>query len=69
MKKDMTIEQAILRLEEITKKMQNDEMSVEDSLKMFEEGTKLVEFCNKKIKEAEIRISGLTQSGQGDENG
>jgi len=47
------------RLEEIVKKMENGDLSLEDSLKAFEEGIKLSRLCAKKLDEAERRVEVL----------
>ena len=48
-------EENLNRLEEIVKKMENGDLSLEDSLKAFEEGIKLSRLCAKKLDEAERR--------------
>ena len=49
------------RLEEIVRRMESGELSLEDSLKAFEEGIKLSRLCGKKLDEAERRIETLLQ--------
>lgn len=49
-------EDALSRLEEITKELENGEPSLEDSLKKFDEGVKLADFCNQKLEEAQQKI-------------
>ncbi len=49
------------RLEEIVRKMESGELSLEESLKAFEEGIKLSRLCGKKLDEAERRIETLLQ--------
>jgi len=49
-------EEALGRLEDIVKKMEAGEMSLEESLKAFEEGIKLVRLCSRKLDEAERRV-------------
>ena len=41
-------EEALCRLEELVKKMEAGDMTLEESLKAFEEGTRLARFCAKK---------------------
>ena len=52
-------EENLNRLEEIVKKMENGDLSLEDSLKAFEEGIKLSRLCAKKLDEAERRVEVL----------
>lgn len=66
MKKGMTLEKAIERLEEITNEMQNDEVSIDDALKLFEEGTKLVSFCKDKLNNTALKITELSENEQDD---
>ncbi len=68
MKKDMTLEQAMKRLEKITDEMQSDTVTMEKSLKLFEEGSALVTFCNEKLQEAQIKITKLTEGKDDIEN-
>ena len=49
-------EEALGRLEDIVKKMEAGDMSLEESLKSFEEGIKLVRLCSRKLDEAERRV-------------
>lgn len=49
-------EEALGRLEDIVKKMEAGEMSLEESLKAFEEGIKLARLCSRKLDEAERRV-------------
>lgn len=68
MKKEMTLEEALKKLEEIAEKMQSDEISVEESLKLFEEGTKLVAFCREKLQYASLKITELSEKMEEDED-
>jgi exodeoxyribonuclease VII small subunit len=52
-------EDNLSRLEEIVRKMENGDLSLEDSLKAFEEGIKLSRLCAKKMDEAERRVEVL----------
>jgi len=52
------------RLEGIVKKMESGELSLEDSLKTFEEGIKLYRLCAQKLDEAERRVEILLQQGE-----
>ncbi len=62
MKKDMTLEQALKRLEKITEEMQQESITMDKSLKLFAEGSELVTFCNSKIEDAQLKITNLTES-------
>ena len=58
-KKDLTYAEAMTRLEKIVSMLETDTLSLDDSLKLFEEGTKLARFCNKTLDEAELKITKL----------
>jgi exodeoxyribonuclease VII small subunit len=49
-------EEALEKLEEIVKRMEAGEMTLEESLKAFEEGIKLARLCAKKLDEADRRV-------------
>ncbi len=62
---EWTFEKAMARLEQIVAALEGGKCSLDDSLKLFEEGTKLTAYCNKLLKEAEQRIVKLTDLEQG----
>ncbi len=49
-------EEALDKLEEIVKRMEAGEMTLEESLKAFEEGIRLSRLCAKKLDEADRRV-------------
>jgi len=49
-------EEALGRLEDIVKRMEAGDMTLEESLKAFEEGIKLAGLCSRKLDEAERRV-------------
>ncbi|NLM75398.1 MAG: exodeoxyribonuclease VII small subunit [Clostridiaceae bacterium] len=56
-KTDMPYEQAIAELESIVNLLESGELTLEDSMKMFEKGVGLVRYCNKKLDDIEKRIT------------
>ena len=58
-------EDAMERLEEIIKDLEQGELPLEDSLKAFEEGMQLLKFCSNKLEEAEKKVTMLVQEGEG----
>ena len=52
-------EEALGRLEDIVKKMEAGDMTLEESLKAFEEGIKLARLCSRRLDEAERRVEVL----------
>ncbi len=55
-KENKTFEEAVARLEEIVRSMEDGKLSLDDSLKAFEEGIALVRLCNGKLDSAEQRV-------------
>lgn len=64
--KSKDFEQSLTRLDEIVRQMERGEVPLEESLKLFEEGTKLVAFCSKLLDEAEMKVVRLTKGADGE---
>ena len=60
-----TFEENMLRLEQIVRAMEHGEIPLEESLKLFQEGTQLVQACGKLLDDAELQVSKIV----GDEAG
>jgi exodeoxyribonuclease VII small subunit len=58
-------EAALTRLEEIVQELETGDLSLEQSLKLFEEGIKLSRICNKRLEEAERRVDVLLKDTSG----
>lgn len=58
----MTYEQAMARLEEIVEKLEDGSLSLDDSIKLFEESTKLAVFCNDCLEKAKLKVTELSAS-------
>lgn len=65
MKKPAHFEEAFARLEEIARLLEAGEVSLEESVKLFEEGMSLIEFCSDKLNKAEGKIRQLSRDPQG----
>ena len=65
MNKNITFETAMHKLNEIVLKMESGEASLDESLKLFEQGTELASFCYDKLNKAEQKISQMTALEQG----
>jgi exodeoxyribonuclease VII small subunit len=62
----MEFEKKLARLEDIVGKMEGGELTLEDSLKFFEEGVKLSRECNSQLAQAEQKVKLLlTVDGSG----
>ncbi len=63
---EITFEDAMKRLESIVEMLGEGNLSLDDSLKMFEEGMELCKFCNKKLDEAEYKVEKLMEREGGE---
>jgi exodeoxyribonuclease VII small subunit len=63
-KKNESYENTMLRLEEIVQLMDSSELSLDESMKNYEEGIKLCNKLYKTLKEAEGKINVLTEVGE-----
>ena len=61
----MKFEDAMKRLEEIVRFLEGGNADLDSSLSAFEEGVKLVKFCNSELDRAEKRVKLLTFSSDG----
>ena len=60
-----TFEQNMQRLEQIVRAMERGDVPLEESLKLFQEGTGLVETCGKLLDEAELQVEKITTAADG----
>lgn len=49
----MTFEKSMKRLEEITEKLEQRELPLEEAIALYQEGLELLKSCNQKLAEAE----------------
>ncbi len=59
-------EAAMARLEEIVQELEKGEGSLEQSLKLFEEGIKLSRICSRRLDEAERKVEILVKGKDGE---
>ena len=55
-KKEIKFEEALEKLAEINEKLESEEISLDDSIKLFKEGIELSKLCQKKLDEAKLEI-------------
>jgi len=58
-------EDALSKLEKIVAKLEEGDVPLEDSLKLFEEGIRLSRLCNQKLDEAEKKVEILLKNKEG----
>lgn len=59
----LTYEEAYEKLEDILMKLESKNTSLDDSLRLYEEGIKLFKHCNKLLEDAEFKISKFNKMG------
>ena len=64
MEKEMNFEELMQKLESITTKLEKENLNLDESVKLFEEGMKISKECNEKLENAEKRITILLNDGE-----
>ena len=65
MKKDMTFEEAMSALEIAVSKLEGQDVSLDQSLEIFEDAIGLIKLCNEKLNNAEQKVKMLIESRDG----
>lgn len=65
---EIKFEKALEELKGIVEKLEGGDLELEDSLKMFERGVKLMQVCQKKLEDAERRVETVAK-GMGGKGG
>lgn len=60
-----SFEQNMARLEQIVRAMERGDVALEESLKLFQEGTELVRSCNKLLDEAQLQVKKIMTTPDG----
>ena len=63
-KKNLNFEDSLAKLESIVDALEDNDVSLEESVKKFEEGINLVKDCQKQLKEAELKVNKLMGDGE-----
>ena len=61
----MTFEQSMQRLEQIVRTMERGDAPLEESLKLFQEGTELVRSCGQLLEEAKMQVTKIMTAPDG----
>ena len=61
MSNNTDFEASLLELEKIVEKLEGGEISLDESIKLFEESTKLASFCNTSLEKAKLKITELSE--------
>jgi exodeoxyribonuclease VII small subunit len=62
--KPQDLEKSLHSLEALVERMENDDLTLQDSLKEFEEGIKLVQHCQKSLTDAEQKVEILLEKSK-----
>ncbi len=63
--KNMTFEQSMQRLEQIVRMLERGDAPLDESLKLFQEGTQLVRTCGKMLDDAQLQIQKVMTATDG----
>ena len=67
MAKEQTLDQSFEKLEEMIGQLEQEDISLEESFKLYKEGMKLIKSCNDKIDKVEKEVLKLNENGELDE--
>ena len=60
-----TFEESMARLEQIVRAMERGDVALEESLKLFQEGTELVRGCQKLLDDAQLQVKKIRAAPDG----
>ncbi|HBX64796.1 MAG: exodeoxyribonuclease VII small subunit [Balneola sp.] len=61
-KERLSFEEALKKLESIVEQLENKEITLEDSVQLYEEGVKMSQFCTEILEQAELRIEQVNEA-------
>lgn len=64
-KSEKSFESSFTRLEKILEKLESEDVTLEETIKLYEEGLSLTKFCYEKLNNAELRIKEINKSTKG----
>ena len=64
MEKEQSFEEALNKLQEIVNSLETGQLSLDESLKKFEEGIRISRFCNKKLTETQQKVQKLVEKDE-----
>lgn len=64
-KQNKTFEESMTRLEQIVRVMERGDVALEESLKLFQEGTQLVQTCSRLLDDAQLQIQKVMTAADG----
>lgn len=64
--KDLSFEEALEKLENIITQLESGQTKLEDAIKVYEEGVRLKQLCEKKLSDAQMKVEKLVLNKQGE---
>ena len=64
MAEKVNFEKSLARLEEITKRLEKGNLTLDEMIKLYTEGTELAGECNKALEDAQLKISKLSEESE-----
>lgn len=64
MVENLTYEEALKRLEDIVQKLENNEIPLEESIALFQEGVTLSKYCDDKLKNIQAKVAQIYENGE-----
>ncbi|MFO7664509.1 MAG: exodeoxyribonuclease VII small subunit [Chloroflexota bacterium] len=61
---EMKFEAALVELEQTVARLESGNLTLEDSLELFERGQRLAAHCNRLLDQAQLRVEQLTDDGE-----
>ncbi|MFD1880655.1 exodeoxyribonuclease VII small subunit [Paracoccus pacificus] len=66
---NLSFEDAMKELESVVSRLERGEVSLDESIALYERGAKLREHCDKRLRDAEERVSKITLNANGEPGG
>ncbi len=63
-----TLDTAMIRLKEISEALESGEYDLDMSMKLYEEGVKIVAFCNKTLSAVKDKLAEISEISDGDDS-
>ena len=67
MEQELSLEEAFARIEETIGRLEEEETTLEESFQAYQQGMKLLQYCNEKIDKVEKRVLLINEDGELDE--
>lgn len=65
MQKKISFEDAMMKLDDTVRQLESGGLPLDESIRVFEEGIKLIKICNEKLEAAEQKVRLLTENADG----